>query len=366
MKRNIFIVFAACLLVSAAVAPAPASASAERIDVVFVLDTTGSMSGLIEGAKAKIWSIAGGIVDGEPAPELRVGLVAYRDVGDDYVTRVFDLSDDLDEVYANLASFNAAGGGDGPEHVNRALDDAVAAMSWDRGAATLRVVFLVGDAPPHLDYEDGYDFHATCARAAREGIIVNTLQCGAAPETAEYWREIARLAEGEYAAIPQEGGVRTVATPMDDELAALARRLDATVVAWGDEKRQAAGARAEAMASEMPASEIAERADFKVKSGRMGSYDLVDALDSGEVDLDSLDASLLPEDMRDMGPQERRSFVDGKRAEREEIARRIAELTERRNAFVREALASEGHTDSFDARLLSILRAQARTRGLSR
>src|SRR5688572_21458009 len=66
------------------------------VEVVFVLDTTGSMSGLIEGAKAKIWQIAGHIVSGQPAPEVRIGLVAYRDVDDDYVTKVVPLTDDLD------------------------------------------------------------------------------------------------------------------------------------------------------------------------------------------------------------------------------------------------------------------------------
>src|SRR5262245_49689034 len=96
-----------------------------QVEVVFCLDTTGSMSGLIEGAKAKIWSISNQIASGTPSPDLKVGLVAFRDKGDDYITQVTDLSADLDAVYAKIKTFAAAGGGDTPESVNQALDDAV-------------------------------------------------------------------------------------------------------------------------------------------------------------------------------------------------------------------------------------------------
>ena len=70
------------------------------VEVVFVLDTTGSMGGLIQAAKDKIWSIASSMAAAEPAPEIRIGLVGYRDRGDQYVTQLVDLSSDLDSVYA--------------------------------------------------------------------------------------------------------------------------------------------------------------------------------------------------------------------------------------------------------------------------
>src|ERR1043165_5364898 len=72
-----------------------------RIDVVFVLDTTGSMSGLIEGAKQKIWAIANQIASAKPHPVVRMGLVAYRDRGDEYITKLTALTDDLDAVYSH-------------------------------------------------------------------------------------------------------------------------------------------------------------------------------------------------------------------------------------------------------------------------
>src|SRR5688572_4417237 len=104
------------------------AADQPQLDVVFVLDTTSSMDGLIEGAKEKIWSIASRMASGKPRPRIRVGLVAFRDRGDEYVTRRFDLTTDLDAVYRQLRALQAEGGGDTPEHVGRALSDAVKLM----------------------------------------------------------------------------------------------------------------------------------------------------------------------------------------------------------------------------------------------
>ncbi|HEX4404123.1 MAG TPA: VWA domain-containing protein, partial [Polyangia bacterium] len=118
-RHEVTAVAAATPVVTAPPAPIapvkPATPAARpKVDLVFALDTTGSMSGLIEGAKMKIWSIASFVARAQPTPDVRVGLVAYRDVGDAYVTRVYDLDADLDRVYRRLLSFNADGGGDTP------------------------------------------------------------------------------------------------------------------------------------------------------------------------------------------------------------------------------------------------------------
>src|SRR5262245_33692273 len=215
---------------------------APRVEVAFVLDTTGSMGGLIEGAKRRIWSIARRIGEGRPRPDLRIALVAYRDLGDSYVTRVFDLTGDMDAVYEQLMSFQAEGGGDFPEHVSRALSDAVHRVSWSRGGA-VKMIFLVGDAPPHLDYQDGYDFRRHAREARQLGIGVETIQCGEDPNTASVWREIASLGDGHYARIDGQGGMPVRVTPADAELARLNAELAATVVSAGSAREQAETAR---------------------------------------------------------------------------------------------------------------------------
>ena len=176
----------------------------------------------------------------DPAPEIRMGLVAYRDRGDTYVTRVVDLSSDLDTVYATLMDFRAGGGGDGPESVNQALHDAVAQISWSQDPNTYKVVFLVGDAPPHMDYQDDVKYPVSLRLAQDKGIVVNTIQCGHNGRAQENFRRIAGLGGGSYFHVGQAGDAVAIATPFDAELAELSKALDDTRLYYGsaDEKKK--------------------------------------------------------------------------------------------------------------------------------
>ena len=219
----------------------------ETIEVCFVLDTTGSMGGLIEGAKQKIWAIANEILASEPTPNLRIGLIGYRDRKEAYVTQVHDLSDDIDDIYAKLMKFQAQGGGDTPESVNQALHEAVTKIKWNKSKKVLKLVFLVGDAPPHMDYQDDVKYPEICKLAAKNNIILNTVQCGSMASTTPIWKEIAKLAEGDFVAIAQSGGVAAISTPVDAEIAKLNRELGVTVVAYGRaEVREVVGKKLEA------------------------------------------------------------------------------------------------------------------------
>jgi Mg-chelatase subunit ChlD len=214
--------------------PSPATTKKPRIEVVFVLDTTGSMGGLLEGAKQKIWSIANDMISAKSTPELKVGLVGYRDKGDDYVTKPFALTDDIDAMYGHLTAFEAGGGGDTPESVNEALDEAINKMKWSADRDVLKIVFLVGDAPPHMDYGNSTKYPELCRAAAKKDLIINTVQCGEIAETTPIWKEIAKMSEGSYVALSQTGNMAVVATPMDDKLAELNKRMGQTLIPYGD------------------------------------------------------------------------------------------------------------------------------------
>src|SRR5262245_15517655 len=208
-----------------------------QVEVVFCLDTTGSMGGLLDGAKAKIWSISNQIASGKPTPNLKIGLVAYRDKQDAYVTQVTDLTDDLDAVYAKLKTFQAQGGGDTPEHVNKALADAVGQVKWSTDTKTLRIIFLVGDAPPHMDYTDDVKYPDTCKKACETGIIINTVQCGGDPNCQKIWRDVAVKAEGSYVQIGQDGDVTpVVSTPFDKRLGEINTELARSTLVFGAER----------------------------------------------------------------------------------------------------------------------------------
>ena len=347
-------------------AQAPVAAAKPRVELVFALDTTGSMSGLIEGAKRKIWSLASFVAQGQPTPDLRVGLVAYRDIGDAYVTKVFDLDSDLDRVYRRLRSFHADGGGDGPEHVARALDESVRKMSWSQEKSVVKVIYLVGDAPPHTDYNDGYDYMRAARAAAGKGIQLHTILCGTDQSAANAWRQIASLGGGQYMAIAQDGGMQEEHTAYDDELAKLNDKLGGTAIGYG---KDAASLRAGlALAAAAPAEEKASRADFLAKKGKAvgGKGDLVDALASGEVKLDDVQGEL-PGDMKAMDRAHQEAYVAAKQKERNEINARIAELSARRKTEIdkREKAAEDKGVAGFDVKAKAALKRSVSDNPLS-
>ncbi|HVH06833.1 MAG TPA: vWA domain-containing protein [Myxococcota bacterium] len=344
------------------VKPAPAKA----IEAVFVLDTTGSMSGLIEGAKRKIWSIADAMSGNSPGVPIRVGLVAYRDRGDEYVTRRVDLTEDLDAVWAQLRELRADGGGDTPESVNEALHEAVTKLSWSSGPTVYRVVFLVGDAPPHLDYPQDVGFRQSAGLAAQKDIVINTVQCGGLPETTPIWQEIAKLGLGQFAAIGQDGAMIAVATPQDDELAALNRKLAATVIPYGDAAAQAEVKNKVAASLAAPAEAAASRLSYLAKRGgraNLGREDLVDAVASGSIAVKDVPPAALPEPLQKLDADERQKYVETKREERRQIQEEIAKLGAERDKFLQDAEAKKP-ADGFDARVRETVKEQAAKKGI--
>lgn len=348
----------AMVVLMAVAAGGQAQAAPPRVEVAFVLDTTGSMGGLIEGAKRRIWSIARHIGKGRPRPDLRIALVAYRDLGDAYVTQVHPFTSDMDEVYQSLSSFRAEGGGDTPEHVSAALRDAVEKLPWS-GPRALKVIFLVGDAPPHVDYQDGFDYRRHVAEARRRGIVVDAIQCGGDAQTAAVWREIASTGLGHYAQIDSQGGMNAEVTPYDTELARLGAELSSTVVISGDVRQQAAAARKMEARGAMPAAVAVEAAGYLAGAGRIAAQDLVDrpvAEQRAELKQNRAPAlSGKPE-------AEALAHLAAQKARRAHLQSKITALQKKRDA----ALASAGgEKDAFDAEVVAQMKARGAKVGIT-
>ena len=345
-------------------ATVPAKVAKPRVEVVFVLDSTGSMGGLIEGAKQKIWAIANGIVAQKPTPDVRFGLISYRDKGDDYITKKFDITDDIDLVFKNLQSFQAGGGGDGPESVNQALDEAVNKMAWSPDKSVTKVIFLVGDFPPHMDYQDDVKYPATCQAAAKNNIIINTVQCGTEPSTTPVWQEIAKLAEGSYIALAQSGGMTAVATPYDGEIAKISGEIGRTAVAYGSRERRALVASKMAAAEAAPAAVAADRATFNFSSGGkaiQGHGDLVEDYAQGNVKLDAVKDAELPPEMQKMTAEERKAHLAKQQAARAVLNQQLDNLARQRADFIekeKKRLVKEGKGDAFDLKVGEIITEQ--------
>ena len=343
------------------------------VEVVFVLDTTGSMGGLIAAAKDKIWSIANTLASADPAPLIRMGLVGYRDRGDTYVTVATPLSDDLDAVYTHLMQFQADGGGDGPESVNQALYEAVTRPDWSRDAKTYRVVFLVGDAPPHMDYQNDVRYAESCRLATERDIVINTIQCGAMSETTPVWRQIARLAEGRFFQVAQAGSAVLYDTPYDDRIAALSAELDATRIHYGDKAQlaamQARKREADSIYEAAAPAAVAKRTIFNAsRAGSknfLGTQELVADVISGRVAMEAVKTEDLPENLQAMGPAERKAYITKKAVERQALQDEIAEWGQKRQAFIEDKVKEEGGGEkSLDAQIYRCIKTQAAAKAI--
>ncbi|HKS10646.1 MAG TPA: vWA domain-containing protein [Pyrinomonadaceae bacterium] len=342
---------------------------AARLEMVFVLDTTGSMGALIEGAKQRIWGIVNEVMQ-ESHTSVRIGLVAYRDRGDEYVTQVLPLTSDLDKVYTTLMDYRAVGGGDEEEDVRTALAEGVYKAGWSNTSSDLaQIIFLVGDAPPHNDYRNTTDTLTTAANAVQRGIIVNTIQCGAMGETTRAWRAIAERGNGQYFAIADNGGVQTISTPYDEQMGDLATKLGATFMSYGygagpaGVARRAEVTRAAAEAEgriiyALPEAK-AERALNKAISKDAYLGDLLQNIENGSVKLESIPVADLPEELQHMDPAQRTAEVEKRLAQRREIRSRILELSKQREAFVdAERKKSNSKEEGFDTVVSKTVKAQ--------
>ena len=269
---------------------------------------------------------------------------------------------------------HADGGGDGPESVNQALHDAVHKLSWSQDPGTYKAVFLVGDAPPHMDYANDVPYPQTLAIATQNGISINTIQCGQNHRTTPAWERIAQLGQGRYFQVEQAGSVVAIATPFDKKLAELSAQLDQTRLYYGSDEEKAAQQRKRDASAKLHASASvasrARRATFNAsKSGQanlLGKGELIDDVINGRVDLPSIEPEALPEPMQAMSPEAQNPLIQQQAERRNELQQEIHDLAEQRAGYLKQKVEEAGGVmDSLDHKIYRAVREQAETKGLS-
>jgi len=341
----------------------------QTLEMVFVLDTTGSMGGLLDAAKQKIWGIVNDVMQKQSRPSVRVGLVAYRDNGDAYVTQIVPVTSDLDTVYTSLMEFQAGGGGDSPENVRRALAEGVRKAGWSEAkGGVAQVIFLVGDAPPQ-NYQSEPDVLVTAAEAVRKNMIVNTIQCGNDAGAREAWQQIARAGQGKYFAIAQDGGVETINTPYDERLSQLGREIGGTYMAYGESESQAARTRSvaateTAVANSASNTARADRALNKALNKEGYVDDFIQDLEKGKTRLQDVKVENLPAPLQKRPEAERSKAVEKRIAERKKIRDEILSLSKQRDAFIAAERKRSGKGGGFDSAVQTALGEQLAKRGI--
>jgi hypothetical protein len=342
----------------------------ERIQLAILLDTSGSMEGLIDQAKAQLWKVVNELARARrngARPALEVALFEYGNDGlaqeDGYIKCVTDLTTDLDLVSERLFALATNGGS---EYCGMAIDRAVGRLSWSGAKEALKLVFIAGNEP----FTQGpVAYREACRRAAAAGIIVNTVFCGEAAEgVAGSWKDGADRADGRYLSIDQDSREASIATPYDKEIVALGDELNATYVAYGraGEESKSRQAAQDSNAAAMSAESAVQRSVAKSQAAYVNAgWDLVDAVREKKADLRSLKDDELPAELRALAPAKREQYVKDLGARREAIQKRITDANEKRRLYVEQAVRQSAEPSTLERAILSAVRDEAVRKGFS-
>jgi hypothetical protein len=338
------------------------------VDLAICLDTSGSMSGLIDATKQKIWEIVNDLATAKPTPRLRVALLTFGNDGhlqeNGWVNIDSAFTEDLDLISSKLFALTTNGGN---EYVGRVVQSALT-MQWTPGTDTLKLIVVAGNEAADQDPE--VPFREMSKKAINAGVMVNSIYCGDPGDNlAPVWKEVSLLADGHFAAIDQNHGTIVVSTPFDEELATLGTAINATYIPYGSQgqRGQTCQTEQDANAAKMNASTVAARAASKgcsIYNNR--HWDLVDACRQKDFKLEEVKAEELPEVMRPMTVEERRAYVNTQETARAEIQAKLTDLQAKRQAHIEEQLKSAAvdASKSFDTQLRKAIRAQAESKGL--
>jgi len=374
LLTNLCIALLAATTINFASAKEPAvkpdkEAKKPLVQIAILLDTSGSMDGLIEQAKSQLWRIVNEFAKAKQdgvTPEVQVALYEYGksslSQSSGWVRRIQPLTTDLDKISEELFALRTNGG---DEYCGWVIRDAVNDLAWSAASDAYKAIFIAGNEP----FTQGpVNYAESCKAAITKGIIVNTIHCGAEAEGINTkWKDGADLADGKYLVIDQNRAVVSIEAPQDKELAKLGVELNKTYLAYGVEGRSGAGRQISqdvAVATLAPASgAVAQRAVAKASAHyRNSSWDLVDAMKEQKADVTQLKAEELPAEMQKLKPEERKAYVETKSKERAEMQTKINDLNREREKFVAARMKEVAGTNTLDAVVIAAVREQSAKR----
>ncbi len=341
------------------------------VQIAVLLDTSSSMSGLIEQAKTQIWKLVNEFITAKQDGKTPVVQVALYEYGKDalnakenWIRQILPLTRDLDKVSEELFALTTNGG---EEYCGAVIQRATKDLAWDASPKVYKAIFIAGNEP----FTQGpIDSKKSCQNAIAKGIIVNTIHCGGeAQGIAQHWNQGALLADGKYLVIDQNQAIVHIEAPQDQEIVKLNEELNKTYINYGS---AAPAAKARQIAQDGNAASKAEsgaqvqRVISKASSNYSNtSWDLVDACKQKDFDITKVKEADLPEEMKKMSGDERKAYLEKKTAERGEIQKQVLTLNKEREAYVATKRQESSKTDTLDTAMSKALRAQAEKKGIA-
>jgi len=361
----------AASLTAAAAEVVPPTEKATEVQLALLLDTSNSMDGLIEQAKAQLWRIVNEFAEAaRKGKKLNIQVALYQygtpSLGAEtgYIKQLVPLSGDLDKVSEELFRLKTNGG---DEYCGTVIKTATDQLKWGTDKNGYRAIFIAGNEP----FTQGkVDFNVSCKEAIAKGIVVNTIFCGQHAEGVNTkWKAGADLSDGAYFSINQNERVVDVATPFDKDLAELSGKINSTYLAYGRKGVEGAARQTaqDANAATVAPASVAARAATKASAlYNNAAWDLVDAVGQKEVKLEAMKEEELPAELQKLPVDERKTYVENKQKERAAIQEQITKLSKDRDAFVaaeKKKQAAGAGTNTLDAAIISAIRTQAGKNG---
>jgi hypothetical protein len=335
------------------------------VQMAILLDTSGSMSGLIDQARTELWAIVNEFIFAKRngiEPELQVALYEYGKsslpVKEGYIRMIVPFTTDLDKVSEELFALKTNGG---DEYCGWVIKEATQSLKWSNSPDDLKVVFIAGNEP---FMQGPVDYRQSCKAAVAKGIVINTIHCGPTKAGLDgKWKDGAVLADGQYLSIDQSRKAIHVAAPQDKQIAELGIKLNDTYIAYGRQGNVAMGRQTTQDQNAAAISKEAELQRAVTKSSmyyRNEFWDLVDAVNTNKVKLEDIKEEDLPEKMKKMSKEERKTYIDTQAKQRVTIQQRIQELNEQRKKYVAEEMKKRQlQGDTLGSAVIKAVRDQA-------
>ncbi|MBN1897217.1 MAG: VWA domain-containing protein [Spirochaetes bacterium] len=352
------------LLMFLVISPVFAETKKANIQMAILLDTSGSMEGLIEQAKSHLWKIVNELATAKKDSQnvhLEVALYEYgKDsipASEGYLRMIVPLSTDLDKISEELFKLTTYGGS---EYCGQVIDSATKGLKWSKKNDDLKVIFIAGNEP----FTQGeLDYKKACKNAITKGINVNTIFCGNYQEGIDtQWKDGADLADGKYINIDHNQQIVHIDAPQDKELIKLNEELNNTYVPYGTEgeSKKLRQEEQDANAASLSKEVMAQRAVAKASSHYdNASWDLVDAIKNKQVDVSKLKDKELPKELRGKSKKEINAYVDKMQDKRAKIQEKISKLNKAREKYVTEERKKLAGENSLDTAIIKALRKQA-------
>lgn len=333
-----------------------------EIKVALLLDTSNSMDGLIDQAKAQLWQIVNELSYAkceEKSPNLKIALYEYGNdnlnAEEGYLRQVIAFSNDLDEISKSLFSLTTNGGN---EFCGKVIKTALNQLEWGESKDDLKLIFIAGNEP----YTQGKVSYKDASQLAHNNdVTVNTIFCGDYNQgVSSYWKEGADLTHGNYMAINHNRATVHVASPYDDKILELNEKLNKTYVAYGRNGRAKMEMQAKQDSNAMSYNKANAVSRTVSKSSHLymnGSWDLVDAEKEANFSYEELDKKQLPEELKDKTKAEIKSYVEKKRRERETLQNEISTLNLKRRDYV--AKQNKDGENGLESAMIKALKTQA-------